>query len=156
MDFAFLTGFSDSDLILLIGAGIVFLVMAYMIFKQLVKAFIIGIIAAAVPVVLYLMDFTSELDIGTIIWFGLAGIATYFVYDVINGWMTLIRIITWPFRFALRRGKPKPKEIKPKEGEEDKKDSKEEKKDSKEDGKQDKKEEKDKGKEEQKKEENKE
>ncbi len=149
MDIAFLSGFSDSELILLIGAGIVFLVMAYMIFKQLMKAFIIGIIAAAIPVILYLMDFTSELDINTIIWFGLAGIATYFVYDVINGWMTLIKIITWPLRFAFRRGKPKPKEEekpkKEKEGEEEKKESK-----------QDKKEEKDKGKEEQKKEDKKE
>jgi hypothetical protein len=140
MDFAFLSGFSDSELILLIGAGIVFLVLAYMIFKQLMKAFIIGIIAAAIPVILYLMDFTSELDIGTIIWFGLAGIATYFVYDVINGWMTLVRIITWPIRFAFRRGKPKPKEVikevpreskeeKPKEGKE--KEKEEEKKDEK-------------------------
>jgi hypothetical protein len=111
MDLAFLSGFSDSDLILLIGAGIVFLVMAYMIFKQLMKAFIIGIIAAAIPVVLYLTDFSSELDIQTIIWFGLAGIATYFVYDVIAGWMTIVRIITWPIRSALKRGKPKPKEV---------------------------------------------
>ncbi len=137
MDLAFLSGFSDSDLILLIGAGIVFLVMAYMIFKQLMKAFIVGIIAAAIPVVLYLMGFSSGLDIQTVIWFGLAGIATYFVYDVINGWITLVKIITWPFRFALKRGKPKPKEVikevpkevkaeKPKDQKQEKKDSKQE------------------------------
>lgn len=147
MDLAFLSGFSDSDLILLIGAGIVFLVMAYMIFKQLMKAFIIGIIAAAIPVVLYLMDFSSELDIQTVIWFGLAGIATYFVYDVISGWITIVRIITWPIRFVFRRGKAKPKEAKPKEAtkeakEEKPNNQKQEKRDSKQEKEEPKKEEK--------------
>jgi hypothetical protein len=127
MDLAFLSGFSDMDLIILIGAGIFFLVMAYMIFKQLMKAFVIGVIAASIPVVLYLLEFSSELDIGTIIWFGLAGIATYFVYDVIAGWMKIIRIITWPIRRLFKRDKVKTKEV-PKEAKEEKpKDQKQEK-----------------------------
>jgi hypothetical protein len=128
MDLPFLAGLSNVDMIILIGAGIVFLVLAYMIFKQIVKAVIIGAISASIPVVLYLLGFDIGLNIQTVIWFGLAGIATYFVYDVINGWMTVIRIITWPIRRALRKpaSQPKEKEGKPKDfsPKEDKKDAK--------------------------------
>jgi hypothetical protein len=116
MDLPFLAGLSNVDMLILLGAAVVFLVMAYMIFKQIMKAFIIGLISAAIPVVLYLLGFDIGLSIQTVIWFGLAGIATYFVYDVINGWMTIIRIITWPIRRLFRGGKkPKEKEGKPKD-----------------------------------------
>ena len=146
MDLPFLAGLSNMDMLILIGAVIVFLVMAYMIFKQLMKAFLVGVIAGVIPVVLYLLGFDIGLSIQTVLWFALAGIATYFVYDVIQGWVKLIRIITWPIRAALRKpGQPKqpkqskdekPKDFAPKE----KKGQKEEKKNEKE---QEKKEEKD-------------
>jgi len=130
MDLPFIANLSNVDLIILIGAGIVFLVMAYMIFKQIVKAIIIGAISASIPIVLYLLGFNIELNLQTIIWFGLAGIATYFIYDVISGWMKIIRIITWPIRRLFRRDK-KPKEKEEKEEKpkdfshkEDKKDAK--------------------------------
>ena len=125
MDLPFLSGLSNIDMLILIGAGIVFLVMAYMIFKQLMKAFIIGIISASIPVVLYLLGFDIGLSLQTVIWFGLAGIATYFVYDVISGWMAIIRIITWPIRRALRKPVSQPKEKEEKAGKETKKEEKE-------------------------------
>ena len=116
MDLPFIANLSNVDLIILIGAGIVFLVMAYMIFKQIMKAIIIGAISASIPVVLYLLGFDIGLSVQTVIWFGLAGIATYFVYDVISGWMKIMRIITWPIRRLFRGGrKPKEKEGKPKD-----------------------------------------
>jgi hypothetical protein len=105
----------------------VFLVLAYMIFKQLMKAFVIGIISAAIPIVLYLMGFEIELSIQTIIWFGLAGIAIYFVYDVLSGWMHVIKILTWPFRAVLRRSKKDKKEKQAKEKKDKKKEEKKEK-----------------------------
>jgi hypothetical protein len=113
MDLPFLAGLSNVDILILIGAGIVFLVMAYMIFKQLMKAFIIGIISAAIPVVLYLFGFQIELSLQTLLWFGLAGIATYFVYDVITGWFKIVSIITWPIRKALQKDKNQAKQAKP-------------------------------------------
>jgi len=132
MDLPFLAGLSNMDMLIVLGAAVVFLVMAYMIFKQLMKAFVIGLISAAIPVALYLMGFDIGLSVQTVIWFGLAGIATYFVYDVINGWMTIIRIVTWPVRRLLRKpatGKkaskdafrPESKEEKPKAQKEEKK-----------------------------------
>jgi len=110
MDLPFIANLSNVDLIILIGAGIVFLVMAYMIFKQIMKAIIIGAISASIPVVLYLLGFDIGISLQTVIWFGLAGIATYFVYDVISGWMTIMRIITWPIRRLFGRGKKLKKE----------------------------------------------
>jgi hypothetical protein len=135
MDLPFLVGLSNIDILILIGAGLVFLVMAYMIFKQLMKAFIIGIISAAIPVVLYLFGFQIELSLQTVLWFGLAGIATYFVYDVINGWFTVVRILTWPIRKALKKdSQPKQqkqaKQKKEKEGDVSRLQAREEKKDS--------------------------
>jgi len=62
MDLPFIANLSNVDLIILIGAGIVFLVMAYMIFKQIMKAIIIGAISASIPVVLYLLGFDIGLD----------------------------------------------------------------------------------------------
>ena len=109
MDLPFLAGLSNMDMLIVLGAAVVFLVMAYMIFKQLMKAFVIGLISAAIPVALYLMGFDIGLSVQTVIWFGLAGIATYFVYDVVNGWMTILKIVTWPIRQAFGRGKPSPK-----------------------------------------------
>jgi hypothetical protein len=106
MDLPFLANLSNMDMLIVLGAAVVFLVMAYMIFKQLMKAFVIGLVSAAIPVMLYLLGVDIGLSVQTVIWFGLAGIATYFVYDVINGWMTIIRIITWPIRHAFGRGKP--------------------------------------------------
>ena len=114
MDLPFLSGLSNIDLIILIGAGLLFLVMAYMIFKQVMKAIIIGVVFASIPVVLYLLGVGIDLSLQTIIWFGLFGIATYFVYDVISGWFRVLRIVTWPIRKALGVGK-KPKEEKPKD-----------------------------------------
>ena len=114
-----LSGLSNIDMLILLGAGLVFLVMAYMIFKQIMKAIIAGAVSAAIPVVLYLLGFGIELNLQTIIWFALAGIAIYFVYDVISGWMKLMSIITWPIRRALRKKEP-PKEAKKPEEQKDK------------------------------------
>jgi len=114
-----LSGLSNIDMLILLGAALVFLVMAYMIFKQIVKALIIGAVSAAIPVVLYLIGFSIELNIQTIIWFALAGIATYFVYDVISGWMKIMSIITWPIRRLFRKKEP-PKEAKKPEEQKDK------------------------------------
>ena len=147
MDLPFLAGLSNIDMLILLGAAVVFLVLAYMIFKQIKKAIIIGAISASIPVALYLLGFNIELSLQSIIWFGLAGIATYFVYDVITGWMKIIRIITWPIRQLFRKGKEKPKEIKPKEEKPNnqKQEKKEDKKEKEKDGKGDKKEEEEKG-----------
>lgn len=118
MDLPFLASLSNIDLLILIGAGVLFLVMAYMIFKQVMKAVIVGVISASIPVVLYLLGFNIDLSLQSIIWFGLAGIATYFIYDVIMGWFKLARIITWPVRRLFRGGGGSKK---PKEEKEDKK-----------------------------------
>ena len=120
MDIPFLSGLSNIDILLLIGAGIVFLIMAYMIFKQVMKAIIIGVVFAAVPVVLYLLGMEIDLSLQTIIWFSLFGIATYFVYDVISGWFKIMRILTWPIRAALRKPAVKAKQKEEKKGKEDK------------------------------------
>jgi hypothetical protein len=136
MDLPFLAGLSNMDMLIVLGAGVVFLVMAYMIFKQLMKAFVIGMVSAAIPVALYLFGFDIGLSVQTVIWFGLAGIATYFVYDVVSGWMKILRIITWPVRRVLFRkpaslpkqvlkGKAgKPMDFSPKAQEEDEEEAK--------------------------------
>jgi len=115
-----LSGLSNIDMLILIGAALVFLVMAYMIFKQIVKAIIIGAVSASIPIVLYLLGIWDELTLQMIIWFGLAGIATYFVYDVISGWIKIMSIITWPIRRLLRK-KESPKEAKKPEEQKEKK-----------------------------------
>ena len=125
MDLPLLSGLSNVDLIILIGAGLLFLVMAYMIFKQVMKAIIIGVIFAAIPVVLYLFGVGIDLSLQTIIWFGLFGIATYFVYDVVSGWFKVLRMVTWPIRKLLGGGKGKPKEEKKGKEAKDKEESKE-------------------------------
>jgi predicted neutral ceramidase superfamily lipid hydrolase len=119
MDLPFISGLSNIDILILLAAGIFFLIMAYMIFKQIMKAIIVGVISAYIPIVLYLLGFTTDISLQTIIWFALAGIATYFVYDVISGWVKILKILTWPIRRALRSDK-QPKE-KPKKEKEEKK-----------------------------------
>jgi len=123
------SGLSNLDMLILLGAALVFLVMAYMIFKQIVKAIIIGAVSASIPIAIYLLGFWTELNLQIIIWFGLAGIATYFVYDVISGWMKIMSIITWPIRRALKKEAPKeakkPEEQKKEKKPENKKEEKE-------------------------------
>jgi len=126
MDLPLISSLSNIDLLILIGAGIVFLIMAYMIFKQIMKAIIVGVISAAIPVVLYLIGFDVDLSLQTVLWFGLAGIATYFIYDVICGWFKMLNVITWPIRRLFKGGGKKAE--KPKKDKEDKKPKKEGKK----------------------------
>ena len=136
MDLPFLANLSNIDALILVGAAVLFLVLAYMIFKQLMKALVIGIISAAIPIVLYLMGFNVDVSFQTVIWFGLAGIATYFIYDVVMGWFKLASMLTWPIRKLFRSGggkKAKPEKPNQKEEKKSKEKEKDERKEQKED-----------------------
>jgi tellurite resistance protein TehA-like permease len=94
----FLRGLTQVNTVLLLGVFLVFIVLAYKIFQALIKAFIVGVIAATFPVVASLMGMNVPLTISNVIWFAILGVVAYLLYATISGGAKIIGLVLRPFR----------------------------------------------------------
>ncbi len=105
-----LTKLTQLNTVLLLAVFLVFIVLAYKIFQALIKAFIVGVIAATFPVVASLMGMNVPLTISSVIWFAIFGVAAYLLYATISGGAKIVGFVMRPFR-ALFTRKPVQKVI---------------------------------------------
>ena len=82
-----------------------FILIAYKIFKTLLKAVIVGIISGFFPVFAYLTGMTETVTLNQMIWFGLAGISLFFIYTAVSGGVKIISWIFKPFKFMFKEKK---------------------------------------------------
>jgi hypothetical protein len=101
----FVTGFTQMNTVLMLAVFLVFIVLAYKIFQALIKAFIVGVISAAFPLVANLMGLNVPLTLTNVIWFAIMGVTAYLMYATVTGGARIIRLILKPFS-ALFRKKP--------------------------------------------------
>jgi hypothetical protein len=76
----------------------VFVIFAYKVFQTVIRAFIVGVIAATFPIVGNLMGMNIPLTITSIIWFAIFGVAAYLLYSSIRSGARIIGLIFRPFR----------------------------------------------------------
>ena len=88
----------------------IFIVLAYKVFQTLMKALVVGVIAAAFPIVANLIGMDVALSLNSILWFAIAGVALYFAYAFMSGGVKIVKIATSPFRFIFRKKEKKHKQ----------------------------------------------
>jgi hypothetical protein len=95
----------------LLVAFVIFLVMAYMVFKTVIKAVVVAVAAALFPVFMLAVGFYEPGSVWamlqTMAWFGLAGVALFFIYSAIATVAKIINMILTPFSLLFRKGKQK-------------------------------------------------
>ena len=96
---------AQTNTMLLLIVFFVFMLLAYKVFKMLLKAAIIGVISMFFPIFTYLVGFTDSVTISQILWFGIAGISLFFVYSVVSGGIKLISWIFKPFKALFKEKK---------------------------------------------------
>lgn len=124
--------FMDLNIILLFIGFVIFIIIAYKIFRVIMKALIFGLIGAAFPVVVNFLGFQSlfgvaiELSFQNIIFFAMIGVLVFIVYYIISGIMKATRFLTSPFRKSTKGQirKELKKELEKREKEQKKKEEK--------------------------------
>ena len=96
---------AQTNTVLLLIVFFVFILLAYKVFKMLLKAAIIGVISMFFPIFTYLVGFTNSVTISQVLWFGIAGISLFFVYSVVSGGIKLISWIFKPFKALFKEKK---------------------------------------------------
>jgi hypothetical protein len=99
----FLGQLSQVNTVVLFAVFLVFIVLAYKIFQALIKAFIVGVIAATFPVVANLMGMDIPLTLNSMIWFAVFGVVAYLFYATVSGGAKIIGLAMRPFRGLFRR-----------------------------------------------------
>ena len=92
---------SEVNSIILPIIFIIFIVLAYKIFQTMIKAFIVGVIAASFPVVAYFMGLDVPLTLESVVWFAIFGVGAYILYATISGGAKIAGFAMKPFGFLL-------------------------------------------------------
>ncbi len=85
----------------------VFLILAYKLFQTVMKAIIVGVIAAAFPFVANMFGFSIPITLNSILWFAIFGVVLYFAYAFISGGVKIIKLIFSPFKVLFRKKEKK-------------------------------------------------
>ncbi len=93
-----LMNLTQVNTVVLLAVFLVFIVLAYKIFQALIKAFIVGVIAATFPVVANLMGMNVPLTLSSVMWFAIFGVAAYLMYATLSGGAKIAGIVMRPFR----------------------------------------------------------
>lgn len=113
---------TQANTVLLFVVFLVFIVLAYKIFQAMIKAFIVGVIAATFPVIANLMGMDVPITINNIIWFALFGVAAYLLYATIAGGAKIMGLVMRPFRGLFGKKPVQKVIIREKEKDKEKKD----------------------------------
>ena len=92
-----------------------FIVIAYKVFQALIKAFIVGVIAASFPIVANLFGLDVPLTFYSVMWFALFGVAAFMLYATISGGAKIAGFAMKPFGVMFRKKNVKTIIIKEKE-----------------------------------------
>lgn len=85
----------------------IFLILAYKIFQTLVKALIVGVIAAAFPFIANMFGMNVPITLSSVLWFAIFGVALYFAYAFISGGIKIVKIVLSPFKILFRKKQKK-------------------------------------------------
>jgi len=116
----FLGELASASSIILILVFIIFVVIAFKLFKTLIKGIMVSVVAAVFPLVAIYFDiplpgfFASMGLLERMVWFGVLGLALFLIYSTISGVASIMKILTWPFR-TLFKSSPKEKRKKEKD-----------------------------------------
>jgi hypothetical protein len=100
--------FVQGDLIVFFLIFVIFIVIAYKLFKFIAKAAIIGLVAALFPVVgNYFLGLNIPITLGNIIWFAVTGIGLFVAYSIIRTGWRISKVITKPIKWIFKRKKKK-------------------------------------------------
>lgn len=98
-----MNGVAQINTVLLAAVFLFFIVIAYKVFQALIKAFIVGIIAAAFPIVANLLGMDVPLTFTSVIWFAIFGVAAFMLYATISGGAKIARFAMKPFGALFRK-----------------------------------------------------
>lgn len=84
--------------VLLFGVFIVFIVVAYKLFQALIKAFLVGVIAATFPIVATFIGLDVPLTISSVIWFAIFGVVAYLFYATVSSGAKILGLVMRPFK----------------------------------------------------------
>ena len=98
-----LTSFMALNPVFLVAGFILFILIAYKLFQALIKAFIVGAIAASFPVIANLMGMNVPITIHSILWFATIGVIAFLMYSAINGGARMARFAVTPFGRLFRK-----------------------------------------------------
>ena len=93
--------------ILLFIIFFIFIILAYKLFQTVIKALIIGVIAAAFPFIANALGFSIPINLNTILWFAIFGVLLYFAYSFIAGGVKIVKLVLSPFRWLFRKKEKK-------------------------------------------------
>ena len=99
----FFRSLSQMNTVLLMGVFLIFIILAYKVFQALIKAFIVGVIAATFPIVANLMGMDVPLTINSIVWFAIFGVTGFLLYATISGGVKMVRMVMRPFRGLFKK-----------------------------------------------------
>lgn len=99
----FMVKLSQVNTALLMVVFVVFIVLAYKVFQALIKAFIVGVIAASFPIVANLMGMNVPLTISSVVWFAILGVTAFLMYATITGGIKIVRFAMKPFNRMFSR-----------------------------------------------------
>jgi len=125
--------FMDMNVILLFIGFVIFIIIAYKIFRVIMKALIFGLLGAAFPVAVNFLGADSlfgisvALSLENIVFFAMIGIVVFIVYYLISGMMKVTNFVTSPFRGGHKKDirKELKKELEKREKEQEKEKEKE-------------------------------
>jgi hypothetical protein len=84
--------------VLLFGVFLVFIVVAYKLFQALIKAFLVGVIAATFPIVAIFIGLDVPLTISSVIWFAIFGVVAYLFYATVSSGAKILGLVMRPFK----------------------------------------------------------
>ncbi len=99
--------FVQMNSLFLILVFVIFIFIAYKVFKAVMKALIVAFLSGIFPLVMLLMGMYQPVSLWqmfqTMVWFSLAGVAMFFIYSTMSTAAKIIKAVISPFRFMFRR-----------------------------------------------------
>jgi hypothetical protein len=82
----------------------IFIILAYKVFQTVMKAVIIGVIAASFPFIANMfLGFNVPITINSILWFAITGVIMYFAYSFISGGVKIVKLVLKPFNWMFKK-----------------------------------------------------
>lgn len=93
--------------VLLIVIFLIFIILAYKLFQTMIRAVIVGVIAAAFPFVANYFGFSVPITLNSILWFAITGVVLFLAYSFISGGIKIVKIVLTPFKWLFRKKEKK-------------------------------------------------
>ena len=107
--------FVQTNSLFLVIAFLLFILIAYKVFKTVMKALMVAFLAGIFPLVMFFFGMYEPESLWsmfqTMMWFSLAGVAIFFVYSTMSTAARVIKAVVSPFRFLFRNKDRKEKVI---------------------------------------------